>query len=613
MKRLFTAALFTTCLTLTAMSQTTKTVRLRIVETSDVHGHFFPYDFVEGKPLIGTLARVSTYVNRLRQEYGDRLLLLENGDILQGQPTCYWSNYVATDEENIAASVVNYMRYDAETFGNHDVETGHEVYDKWIREVQCPILGANILETLHPSPEESLPYGGRLEGWGGESLPSGGRLEGAPYVKPYHIYYREGVKIAVLGMLTPTIPCWLNESLWRGLEFQEMVKCARQWVPYLKEVERAELIIGLFHSGKDGGISMPGMSDPNEVIEEDATARVAREVPGFDIIFYGHDHIQHNEWITNAEGRQVLTLDPSCWALNVADAQVELTYRDGHLVKKDIKGNIVSIADEPIDEQMVSHFQPQIDRIRQYVSRRIGTFTTTARTRDSYFGNSAFTDFVHNLQLQISKADISFNAPLSFDSEIRAGDVTVADMFKLYRFENQLYILNLTGREIRGHLEESYSRWVNTMKNADDHLLLLNDESRGDQQRMGFRNYTFNFDSAAGIDYEVDVTKPYGQKVRILRMSNGEPFDEQKTYRVVMNSYRGNGGGELLTKGAGIAKKDIDARIVYQSPLDLRHYLMQEIERMGTVTPTPNSNWRFVPEEWTQPAAERDRKLVFGK
>ena len=184
-------------------------------------------------------------------------------------------------------------------------------------------------------------------------------------------------------------------------------------------------------------------------------------------------------------------------------------------------------------------------------------------------------------------------------------------MFKLYRYENQLYVLLMTGKEIRLHLEESYSRWVNTMKSDVDHLLQLSDHTFGDQQRMGFRNYTFNFDSAAGIDYEVDVTKPDGQKVRILRLSNGEPFDENKTYRVAMNSYRGNGGGELLTKGAGIPKADINSRIVYQSGLDLRYYLMKEIERMDTVTPTPNHNWRFVPEEWTVPAADRDRKLLF--
>lgn len=124
----------------------TKTIRLSVIETSDVHGHFFPYDFVEGKEIKGTLARANTYIKRIRKDYGERLLLLDNGDILQGQPTCYWSNYVATDEENVAASVINYMKYDAETFGNHDVETGHAVYDKWVKEVNCPMLGANIVD-----------------------------------------------------------------------------------------------------------------------------------------------------------------------------------------------------------------------------------------------------------------------------------------------------------------------------------------------------------------------------------------------------------------------------------------------------------------------------------
>lgn len=567
------------CLAISAMADT-KTVKIKVIETSDVHGHFFPYDYIEKKPLKGTLARVSTYVEKQRKEYGDRLLLIDNGDILQGQPTCYWSNYVMTADENIAASVVNYMRYDAETIGNHDIETGHQVYDKWIREVRCPILGANVVSN---------------------------RPEAEPYTTPYSIHNIDGVRIAILGMLTPTISCWLNESLWEGLDFQEMVGCARKWVNIIKEREKPDLIFGLFHSGWDGAIRMPNG------LEENATKRVAREVPGFDIIFFGHDHILHNERVTNTAGQQVLCLDPSCYALHVAEASIELTLTNGRLADKKIEGRLVDVRNEDIDRQMEATFESQRKAIQTYVDRRIGTFTTSASTRDSYFGPSAFTDFVHSLQLQISKADISFNAPLSFDSRIEAGPLTVADMFKLYRFENQLYVLNMTGREVRGHLEMSYDLWANTMASPDDHLLLLNDESTGDQQRMGFQNYTFNFDSASGIDYEVDVTKPNGRKVRILRMSDGQPFEEDKMYRVVMNSYRGNGGGELLTRGAGIPKDSLNARIVYQSPLDLRHYLMKEIERQGNVTPKAASNWKFVPEAWTRPAAMRDRKQIFGE
>ena len=128
---------------------------------------------------------------------------------------------------------------------------------------------------------------------------------------------------------------------------------------------------------------------------------------------------------------------------------------------------------------------------------------------------------------------------------------------------------------------------------------------------MGFRNYTFNFDSAAGIIYEVDVTKPEGQKVRILSMQDGSPFSEEKTYKVVMNSYRANGGGELITLGGGIPKEQLNHRIIYQSELDLRHYLMEEIQRQGMMRPRAGNNWKFVPEKWTKRAAKRDRQLVF--
>ena len=575
---------------LPSIGQAPKTIKLKVIETSDVHGHFFPYDFMEKKSLKGTLSRANTYINKQRSKYGDHLLLIDNGDILQGQPCVYWSNYVMPEDVNLAAQVVNYMKYDAETVGNHDIEPGQEVYDKWIREVRCPLLGANIIQKEQPAQES---------------------LNGRPSkvyngLHPYSVHYIDGVKIVIIGMITPSIPNWLNECIWKGMEFEEMVGCAKKWIKYVKEYEQPDLIFGLFHSGRDGGIV-------DQRGEENATAAVAREVPGFDIIFFGHDHQVHNEWIKNKEGKEVLIIDPSCYVKNVAEAQIELTYKDGRLTKKDIKGEIVSVLDEAVDEQMVSHFQSQIDEVKKYVERRIGRFERPIYTRESFFGNAAFTDLIHNLQMQITKADISFNAPLSFNTVIEAGDVTQADMFKLYRFENLLFMLRMTGEEVRKHLEFSYDMWTNTMKSPEDHALRLNDMAKDDQQRTGFQYYTFNFDSACGIDYEVDLTKPDGQKVKILRMSNGSPFDEKKWYKVVMNSYRANGGGELLTLGAGIPKDSLEGRMLFQSFRDQRYYLTEEIERMGTIDPRPNNNWRFVPEEWVKPALKRDSLILFGK
>ena len=565
-----------------------KTVKIKVIETSDVHGHFFPYDFMEKKPIRGTLTRANTYIKEQRKKYGeDHFLLIDNGDILQGQPCVYWSNYVMPENENIAASVINYMKYDAETVGNHDIEPGHKVYDKWIREVRCPLLGANIVKEEYKN-AEARP----------EHIYTG--------LKPYSVHYKDGVKIVVIGMLTPAIPNWLNKSIWKGLEFEEMTSCAKKWIKYVKETEKPDLIFGLFHSGLDGGINTPDY-------EENATESVAREVPGFDIIFFGHDHQVHNMWVTNKAGERVLCVDPSCYVANVAEAEITLTYKKGKLTKKDIKGNIVSVLDKKIDEQMMNDFQPTIDKVKDYVNTKIGYFKHPIYTRESFFGNSAFTDLIHNLQMSISKADISFNAPLAFDTTIDAGEVTQADMFKLYRFENLLFVLRMTGEEIRKHLEFSYDMWCNTMTSPDDHALRLNDDSKEDQQRTGFQYYTFNFDSACGIDYVVDLTQPDGQKVKILQMSNGEPFEENKWYKVVMNSYRANGGGELLTRGAGIPKDSLESRVLFHTDLDQRHYLTEEIKRLGTIDPQKNNNWKFAPEAWVKPALERDRKQLFGK
>lgn len=553
----------------TMKAQTAKTVTLRIIETSDLHGAFFPYNFIERRPMRGSMARVSNYVKKQREQYGDNLILLENGDILQGQPTCYYTNFVKTDLPNVAAEVVNYMKYDAQVFGNHDVETGHAVYDKWIRELQCPVLGANIIDDK----------------------------TGKPYVKPYIILEREGVRIAILGMLTPAIPNWLHQNLWSGMHFEEMVASAKKWVTILREQERANVIIGLFHSGWDGGIS-------TQHYNEDCSKAIAEEIDDFDIIFYGHDH---REQSTTVNG--TICLDPSCNAVKVAQATI--TLRNGRITQK--MGEIVNVSDEPVDQAFMTHFQPQIDSVRTFVEQQIGTFAKPIRSRDSFFGSSPFVDYIHELQLEHTGADVSFNAPLQFNTEIKEGPVYMSDMFKLYRYENQIYVLRMTGQEIKRMLEYSYDQWVGTMTSADDHIMLLSSEAQNDMQRYGFKNLTFNFDSAAGIDYEVDVTKPNGQKVHILQFSDGRPFVESEWYRVAMNSYRGNGGGELLTNGAGIPLDSIPSRIVYMSERDQRHYLTEKIRREGNVEAKAFNNWRFVPEEWAVPALERDRKLIFGE
>ena len=185
-------------------------------------------------------------------------------------------------------------------------------------------------------------------------------------------------------------------------------------------------------------------------------------------------------------------------------------------------------------------------------------------------------------------------------------------MINLYKYENMLYVMELSGKEIKDFLEMAYAIWTNQMKSPEDHLMLFK-EPVEEGKRANFKNFSFNFDSAAGINYTVDVTKPAGEKITIQSMSDGTPFSMDKVYKVALNSYRGNGGGDLLTLGAGISKEDLAKRIIFATDKDLRYYLMQYIEQEKVLHPHAMHQWKFIPEELTVPAAKKDYQLQFGE
>ena len=555
-------------------------ISLKLVQTSDVHGNFFMRDYVNNHPVKGSMARIYAYVRSLRNHFGRRLLLLDGGDVLQGSPVVYCSNFVWPGEKNLAAAVMNYMGYDAGVIGNHDIETGHEVYDRWVQECGFPVLGANV---VRQETRES-------------------------YFAPYCVLEREGVRIAVLGMTTPAVPNWLPPSLWEGMGFEDMAGCAERWMACLKEREKPDIIVGLFHSGKEGGIVTAEYA-------ENAALDVARRVEGFDLIFYGHDHLKNCETVKSPSGRDVLCCAPSSAAMTVCEVDLDVECLAGGLKRlKAVRGKVVDVSgfDGAEAYYLQRYFGRYIRNTEYYVSRKIGSFSREICSQDAYFGPSAFVDLVHRAQLETTGAQVSFASPVSFAAKIGKGDVCIRDVFKLYRFDDVLYTMRLKGSEIVGVLEMSYGLWVDEMKAPDDHVMLLDYVLDGGK-RLGFRNLAYNFDSAAGICYTVDVTRPCGQKVSVTGMADGSPFDLEAWYDVVVNSYRGNGGGELLTKGAGIPHEALAGRVRSATKENLRDCIVHYIKKRETLDPQPLDAWRLVPGEWAEPACRRDRVLLFGR
>jgi 2',3'-cyclic-nucleotide 2'-phosphodiesterase / 3'-nucleotidase len=564
-----------------------QTVKLKIIETTDEHGQAFPYSFTDYRDMNSSLAQVTTFVKGEREKKDQETILLSGGDLLQGTPLVYYYNFEKTDALHAFAEMMNYMCYDAGTVGNHDIETGHAVYDRFNKEVTFPWLAANAIDVLTKG----------------------------PYFKPYTVIERKGIKIAVLGLITPAIPNWLPKNIWSGMEFTDMIESAKHWVEIIKEKEKPDLLIGLFHSGVEYTYN-------NQTIEtyknENASQLVAQQVPGFDVVFVGHDHHGWNFSVNDNLGNKVLILGGVNSARDAAVANIILDYeKQTGTWKKNISGEIIEMKNFKPDSSFMEKFNNAFEETKKYVQHPLGILTESISTRDAMFGNSTFVDLIQTIQLDITKADISFTSPLAFDVTIPKGEITVGKMFDLYRYENLLYTMELSGQEIKNYLEFSYSLWFNQMKDENDHLIRFDYDEKGEiklnprNQKPLLKGVYYNFDSATGIDYTVDVSKKAGERINIKSISNGSEFNLGKKYKVALNSYRGNGGGNLLTQGAGIPKADLEKRIINSTDKDLRYYLMKWIENKKTVEPPLLKNWKVIPEQWWQNGKSKDFLFLF--
>ena len=579
-------------------------INFTIVETTDIHGMIFPYNFITDRGENASMAHISSYIKKLKSE-GKTVLLLDNGDTLQGQPTVYYYNFVATNKKHIWAEVLNYMNYDIITMGNHDIEAGHTVYDKIVKEIKAPVIVANLINEKTKE----------------------------PYFKPYSIIKKNGIKIAVLGMIEPAIERQLPKILYEGIIAEDMIECAKKWIKIIKEKEKPDLIIGLFHSGANY------TEDKEKYKNENASQLVAQEVDGFDIIFVGHDHQGWNgkgyDEITKQKTKDVKSpsdkIVPIYGGVNaarlIASVDVRMIYdKETKKWNIDFKGKLIEPSKFEADKEFLNRFDDYKDEIKIWVERDIGELNTKLTSDEAMFGDSYFLSFIHNLQFEIAKkelgekADISFAAPLSKDAVLNIGKVKVRDMFNLYPYENFFYVMRLTGKQIKDIMEYSYCRQFNRMTNINEHLIYFKRDASGN---LFFNNrynsydtltQTYNYVSFGGLNYIVDVRKGYGERVNIISMSDGSNFDLNKEYKIAINSYRGSGGGGHLTQGAKIDLKTFQNMdlVIKSTDKDLRFYMMKWFEKQtNSITVEKLNNWKVIPEDYLKAGRERDYKLLY--
>ena len=516
---------FTLMFLLTAFfaSCTQKETTITLLETTDTHGRYDEF------------ANDAHIIKQMKAQLGDRLILLDNGDNLQGTVFQYCSNQ-DNQHPNLTSEFLNFFPYDVVTVGNHDIEAGRHVFDRVYSEAKMPILAANVID----------------------------ETTGQPYFTPYIILERDGFRIAVLGLLTPYVVTWVPDRLRPGLRFENLENAAAMWMKTIQEKEKPDLMVGLFHSGFEPAVQ--NLPTDHPLGRENATKWVAENVPGFDIIFYGHDHRAHAEKLTNINGESVYVLNSGNRGMGLAKAEV--TLKKGQ--KPQIDFELITTEDAEKDADFMAMVQPYLDRAEEYQNREVAQLPVAISSDDAFNGPCLWVDEIHRCQMETVEAegfhaDISMAAPLRGGKSIEAGMLKISDFFTWYPFENSLAVMRMTGKEVKAFLEYAYE----------------------------MKSPIYNFDSGAGLIYEVTDKNPMGERISIVSMTDGTPFDMDKTYNVVMNSYRSMGGGNHHINGIGWAQEEIKDHVVWQSDRDLRSIFIDWAAKKGVLDTEPLNCWKI--------------------
>ena len=553
---------------------------LTVLSTNDVHATWFDSTYI-GTGVKRSLFAMNYYVDSVRTADGvNNVLLVDAGDCLQGDNAAYYYNYIDTVTPHIFPRLMEYMKYDAIAWGNHDVETGHAVYDRVQRDLVkagIPFLAANAVR------EDN----------------------GKSYFPMYKMVVKAGLRIAVLGYENANIKAWLGEEVWSGMHFDRIAARIQQDVDYVRNREEPDVVVALIHSSTGEG---DGTNPESEAMD------VFNLVKGVDWVICGHDHKPYVEARENSA-----LLNSGSHSRFVGHGKMHLKVENGQVVEKSFEADLIPVDAAKADPVMREHFRADFEAVKAFTLQEVGVLNTELRTRDAYIGMSDYVNLIHRLCIDQKPAELSIAAPLTYNGTVKPGVLIFNDLFTIYPFENQLYVITMTGEEIVKYLEASYDRWIQTITGPGQHVLKIvpKENARSQQKGWSFADLSYNFDSVAGINYTVDVTKPRGQRVVVSSLADGSAFDPARTFNVAVTSYRASGGGNLLDE-IGIDTDRIDERVVARYP-EIRNILYDYLKEHGSIDPEVIGDtrvigsWKFVPEKWANPALKADLALLFGK
>ncbi|MCU5458427.1 bifunctional 2',3'-cyclic-nucleotide 2'-phosphodiesterase/3'-nucleotidase [Bacillus cereus] len=573
------------------------TVNLRILETSDIHVNLMNYDYYQTKTdnKVG-LVQTATLVNKAREE-AKNSVLFDDGDALQGTPLGdYVANKINDPKKPVDPSythplyrLMNLMKYDVISLGNHEFNYGLDYLNKVISKTEFPVINSNVYKDDKDNNEENDQN----------------------YFKPYHVFEKEvedesgqkqKVKIGVMGFVPPQVMNWDKANLEGKVKAKDIVETAKKMVPKMK-AEGADVIVALAHSGVDKSGYNVGMENASYYLTE---------VPGVDAVLMGHSHTEVKDVFNG-----VPVVMPGVFGSNLGIIDMQLKKVNGkwEIQKEQSKPQLRPIADSkgnPLvqsDQKLVNEIKDDHQATIDYVNTAVGKTTAPINSYFSLVQDDPSVQLVTNAQKwyveklfaengQYSKYKgipvLSAGAPFkaggrngaTYYTDIPAGTLAIKNVADLYVYPNTLYAVKVNGAQVKEWLEMSAGQFNQIDPQKTEEQPLVN---------IGYP--TYNFDILDGLKYEIDVTQPAkydkdGKVVnantnRIINMTyEGKQVADNQEFIVATNNYRGSS-----QTFPGVSKGEV----VYQSQDETRQIIVKYMQETPVIDPAADKNWTFKP------------------
>ena len=530
-------------------------VVITVLATTDLHGNLYPIDYATDRPAARGLARIATLIRAAEAENPNHLLI-DCGDTIQGTPLEFvYQSIVRSGSAPLglqsAAALthdpmmlaMNRLGYAAMTVGNHEYNFGLGNLEKARSDAAFPWISANTV------------------------VAAGGREK--PFA-PYIVKTVGGIKVAVIGITTPAVPTWEKPENLGAYRFLPAVPPVKAAIAELRRHEHPDLVLVAAHSGMGRNLNSGAEEGPAENVVYD----LAVQVPELDAIVFGHSHRE-------TQGRtigKVLVVQPRNWGMSLARLDFTLERKTGAPWSVTARhATLIPVTDQTVPAADILELaRPYHELAEKHLDQPVAT---SPHELDSALGrveDTAVVDAVQRVQLYYSRADVSFASLFNPSVRVPQGRVTVRQIAALYPYDNELYLVEGTGKMVKDALENAARYYLSCQGERCSHTPLINRSVVG-----------YNYDMAEGVSYEVDLTRPEGDRIRNLQW-HGRPLDPAQKLRIAINNYRAAGS-------AGYSMF-VGAKVLWHSQEEIRDMMVRYYTEQKVLPAEPSGNWHIVPE-----------------